>query len=91
MLPKGWLEFNLGYDRKMGTGAWSPDGDVIAWEHARWAFQTGRFGLRVGLMPRVEAGLEVPYHMAALTNDLLGTDLRGRGAGDPKFSVRYEL
>ena len=91
LLPKGWLEFSLEYDRKIGLGAWGPNGERNLFEHARWVDQVGRVGLRYGLSPRWELSIDLPYHFASITNDHLGTEIRDNGLGDPRLGARYEL
>lgn len=91
LLPKGWLELSLGYDHKIGTGAWTAAGEKELFEHARWTYRTEKATLRYGLGPRVELWWQLPFHQAQLTNDLLGTDTRDGSIGDPRFGARFEL
>jgi hypothetical protein len=91
LLPKGWLELKLGYERKVSHGAWSDGGERVDWESAVWTYQTQRAALRYGLGPRVEVGWDIPLHQAHLENDVLGTDTRDWSVGDPRFHGTFEL
>lgn len=91
LLPKGWLELELAYDRHHGTGAWSPDGERDPFDHASWVYQTERATLTYGLSHQIELSWSVPFHQAHLTNDLLGTDTSDSSLGDPRIGLKYEL
>ncbi len=91
LLPKGWLELELAYDRHNGTGAWSPDGAREPFDHANWVYQTERATLTYGLSHQIELSWSVPMHQARLTNDLLLTDTKDASLGDPRIGLKYEL
>ncbi len=91
LLPKGWLELSLGFDYKLGVGAWGADGSRQKWEDARWHYMTERATLRYGLGPRVELWAEIPVHQARLVNEPLGTDIKDWSMGDPRFGAKFNL
>jgi hypothetical protein len=91
LMPKGWLELSLGYERKVSRAAWSDAGERDDWDSAVWTYQTQRAALRYGLGPRIELGWDVPLHQAHLQNDVLGTDTKDWSVGDPRFHGRFEL
>ena len=91
LLPKGWLQLDLAYDLHHGTGAWSPDGEVVPFEHADWTYQTERATVSYGLTHQIELSWSIPVHQAHLTNDLLLTDTKDWSPGDPVIGMKYEL
>jgi len=91
LLPKGWLELSLGFDYKLGMGAWGEDGSRQAWESARWHYMTEHVGLRYGLGPRVELWADMPIHQARLVNEELETDIKDWSFGDPRFGAKFNL
>lgn len=91
VLGKGWLEASFGYDHKFADGAWSPEGEAVQWESARWLFTTQRLGIRYGFTQSTEFYWDIPFHYARLVNDELGTDTDGFGIGEPKFGWKWEL
>lgn len=97
VIGRGWLEFGLGFDYKLGTGAWTDTGGMIVapgamepFDNAQWLYTTERLQLRYGVMRRAELYWDVPFHYVRLTNDLLGTDIADFGVGDPRFGWKYE-
>ncbi len=90
VIGRGWLELTLAADVKPATGAWSRDGEVDTWEHARWLYTTERAELRYGIMRRAELYASFPVHYVRLTNDALDTDTSTFGIGDPTFGWRLE-
>jgi hypothetical protein len=82
---------SFGYDHKFADGAWSPEGEAVQWESARWLFTTQRLGIRYGFTQSTEFYWDIPFHYARLVNDELGTDTDGFGIGEPKFGWKWEL
>jgi hypothetical protein len=90
-MAKGWVEFALGYDHKVGTGAWGADGSRNPFESAKWTYQTEHLTVRYGLAPRTELWWYAEYHQARLFNEALGTDTRDHGLGDQQVGYRYSI
>lgn len=90
-LPRGWSEFTLSHDVKLGTGGWSPDGQVVPFEHASWTWHTSLLRWRFGLTRRSDIQWDLPFHVGRLTNDELGTNLTAGNLGDIRFTYRYRL
>lgn len=89
-LPRGWLELGVTYEHKLAAGAWSPEGERVEWEDARWLYTTQRLDLRYGISPRAELYWSLPFHYVRLTNEALGTDTSTFGLGDARFGWRVE-
>ena len=53
-LAKGWVEFGLNYDHKIGNGYWGSDGSRNRFESAKWTYQTEALTVRYGISPRAE-------------------------------------
>jgi hypothetical protein len=90
VLPKGWVEFDLGYDLKRGVGQWGGDGSLTRWDTARWDYHTARATIRYGIHPKVEMYWTAPFHVAQLTNRKLGTNIQDASFGDVAFGVSWE-
>ncbi|MFK7926758.1 MAG: hypothetical protein AB8H79_01105 [Myxococcota bacterium] len=90
-LPRGWSEFELSHDYKMGTGAWSPDGDVVPFEDAQWNYHTTNLRWTYGLARRADIQWDIPFITGNLKNDKLGTNITGISLGDIRFRYRYRL
>ena len=90
ILGKGWLQFGFGYDYKFAYGQWSPEGEVVVWDYARWLYTTERIDIRYGISQRADFYWNIPFHWVALVNNELGTDTRAFGIGDPHFGWRLE-
>ena len=103
IIGKGWLELGVGLDWKSvgscwpstetclaETGAWTNNGTVDAFDDARWTYTTEHLDLRYGISRRSELYWVVPFHYVHLENDLLGTDTKDFGLGDPRFGWRFE-
>lgn len=90
-LPRGWTEFTLSHQVKLGTGKWSPDGEMVPFDSARWTYHTTTLEWRFGMSRRAEIGWDVPFHIANLTNDKLGTDTTAASIGDVRFRYRYRI
>lgn len=96
ILPKGWLQLDLSYDRHVGTGAWGADGSKLPFQNASWIYDTQRARLSYGLSPQIELYWELPFREGHLTNPTLGapghtTDIRDGGMYDPRIGMKYEL
>lgn len=90
-LPKGWLEFGFGAQRKLGVGSWTAEGEKDLFDSTQWTYDTARFDVRYGMSKRVEIWWSVPFHQAHLTNDLQGTDIKDASVGDAWFGYRLNL
>jgi len=90
-LAKGWVEFGLTYDHKIGTGAWGPDGSQNPFDGAKWTYQTEALKVRYGISQRAELWWYVEYHQARLVNETLGTDTRDSAMGDQMIGYRLSL
>lgn len=90
-MPRAWSEFTLGHTVKLGTGAWSPDGEVEPFENARWTYHTTLIRWRYGLARRSEMAWDVPIHVGNLKNDVLGTNTTSASVGDIRFRYIYQL
>jgi hypothetical protein len=91
VLPKGWVELDLGYDLKRGIGKWDSDGDKVLWDSARWNYHTARATVRYGIHPKLEMYWTAPFHVARLQNEKLGTDITDASVGDVGFGASYEI
>ena len=99
ILGKGWVEFGLGMDYKVASGAWDGSGEQLDWsadageafDGARFTYTTQRLGLRYGITRRGELYWTVKSHHISLANDQLGTELSQFGLGDPRFGYKFEL
>lgn len=89
LMPKGWLEFGLGFDYKQATGQWSDTGDPVDWESTTWLYTTERLSMRYGISRRSELWVYIPMHYVRLTNADLGTDISTFGLGEPKFGWQF--
>ena len=90
VIGRGWLEFGLGVDYKLGTGEWTDDGLMDPFDGARWTYTTERMDIRYGISRRGELYWSLPFHYVSLDNDLLGTHTSDFGLGDPRFGWRLE-
>lgn len=90
VIGRGWMEFGLGADVKVATGQWSAEGEVEAFDSARWLYTTERLDLRYGISRRAEFWAKIPFHYVRLTNEKLGTDTRDFGIGDPRMGWKLE-
>jgi len=90
-LPKGWAEFSLGFDYKIGTGSWGPGGEISPFDNANFIYTTQRLSARYGFSHGTELFISVPAHYIALTNDSNGADTSGVYQGDPRFGFRMGL
>ena len=93
LIGKGWLEFGLGADWKVATGAWGSDGEPIEWDSTgtEWLYSTQRLDIRYGITRRGEFYWQAKTHYVQLTNDTLGTESAQLGIGDPRFGYKFEL
>lgn len=101
VMPMGWLELGLEFQYKVAGGpqlfgllpdggAWSADGEPVAWDSARWTYTTEELAIRYGISRRAELWAAVPFHYVRLTNEVLGTDTEDFGVGDARFGWRLE-
>jgi hypothetical protein len=101
IVPMGWLELGLEFEYKVAGGpqlfgllpdggAWSADGEPVAWDSARWTYTTETLAIRYGVSRRAELWATVPFHYVRLTNEVLGTDTSDFGVGDARFGWRLE-
>jgi hypothetical protein len=103
IIGKGWLEFGIGFDFKQAgpcwpspttclaeTGAWGSDGEVDAFDSAKWTYTTESLDVRYGISRRAELYWNVPFHYVNLTNASLGTDTSDFGIGDTRFGWKLE-
>lgn len=90
-LAKGWVEFGLNYDHKIGNGYWGSDGSRNTFESAKWTYQTEALTVRYGISPRAELWWYAEVHQAHLENESLGTDTRDSAMGDQMVGYRYSL
>ncbi|MBN2797959.1 MAG: hypothetical protein JXX28_02315 [Deltaproteobacteria bacterium] len=90
-MPKGWLEFDFGAQRKIGVGSWTADGEKHLFDSTQWTYDTARLDVRYGMSNRVEIWWSVPFHQARLTNELQGTDTKDASLGDAWFGYRLNL
>ncbi len=91
ILTKGWLQFDLGMDWKVATGYWTPEGEALEFDSARWTYTTQRIGISYGISNRSELDFAFPLHYLRLQNDTLGTDTSDFGFGDPSFTYKFEF
>jgi hypothetical protein len=90
-MPRGWVEFGLVYDHKIGVGYWGADGSRNTFENTEWTHQTETFTVRYGISPRAELWWAAETHQARLVNDVLGTDTRDSAMGDQWVGYRLSL
>ena len=96
-MAKGWIEFSLGYDHKLGLGQWNDFGldgqerGITKWDTARWTRQSEWLTLRWGIARRAEFWWKVSFEQAHLKNDALGTNTRDSSFGDPIFGYRFTI
>ena len=91
IIGKGWLEFGLGTDAKLATGAWDSDRNPVDWESTEWLYTTQRLDLRYGITRRGELFWTIRTHYLELNNSELGTNSTQFGIGDPSFGYKFEL
>lgn len=91
VLGKGWAQIDLGSSYKSAAGYWNDDGDPVDFQNANWLYTTQHLSARYGITHRGEMYWTFKTHYASLTNELLGTDIRQFGIGDPEFGYKLEV
>src|SRR5690606_12542391 len=66
LLPKGWVQLEVGVQRKIADGAWTSEGERRTFETKRWIYDQEYVGLRMGLGPRSEIWWQLPFVQATL-------------------------
>ncbi|MBT3219188.1 MAG: hypothetical protein HN348_08865, partial [Proteobacteria bacterium] len=85
VLPKGWMELNLGVDGKVGVGVWNSQGRRQRFDGERFGYLTTSAQLRCGLLPRSELWWKAGFHRASFAGH------SALSVQDPSFGVRWLL
>lgn len=90
VLPKGWMEAEIAWDRKSTRDFRDEDGDRVRYGRgSTWTYERISLNLRQGFSRRTTLYLKIPWVFARLHNEL-GTETATRALGDVHGGVLWE-
>lgn len=92
VLPRGQVQLGLSYERHVGHGRWTSQGERQPLDGVRLVARSERVSLAYGVSNRAEVWWELPFVQARLTpGGWEGAVVSAHGLGDPRFGWRWSL
>lgn len=91
VLPRGWIEGEIGFDYKSATGGWTDEGETDEWAALEWTYTTQRLGFRYGAVSNGELYWEIPFHYVQLLDTNSDAAAETFGLGDPAIGWRQQV